>query len=181
MLSTLFIVTLAAEMLLLVALAASVYGWRRVWPPPGRRSWEFWGVWSLTGVTFVGILAVGVLDRNALGLPGVVRFGVGLPLTALGLGLAFWALGVMGWHRASGLTGELVDEGPYRFSRNPQYLGDAVALVGWSVWSGSAACALLSGIAVVLLVATPFAEEPWLAERLGDAYRRYRSEVPRFF
>lgn len=34
---------------------------RRIWPPPGRQSWQYWLIWILIDVATLGILVVGVL------------------------------------------------------------------------------------------------------------------------
>ncbi len=36
------------------------------------------------------------------------------------------------------------------------------------------------GLGLVILIMAPFAEEPWLEETYGEAYRRYRARTPRF-
>lgn len=55
-----------------------------------------------------------------------------------------------------------------------------VATVGWVVLTGSARVGLVGLVAVVWYLLLPRAEEPWLEERHGEAYRRYRERVPRF-
>jgi protein-S-isoprenylcysteine O-methyltransferase Ste14 len=78
-----------------------------------------------------------------------------------------------------------VVSGPYRFVRNPMYIGAALALAGYGLVEGSAAIALLS---LVLLLAAHavvvLLEEPGLERRFGPSYldykRRVRRWVPRF-
>ena len=76
--------------------------------------------------------------------------------------------------------GQLVRRGPYRFSRNPQYVGFMAALVGWAFVASSGLTLVASLAGTIPLVLVPFAEEPWLATRLGAAYEEYRRTVPRF-
>ena len=70
--------------------------------------------------------------------------------------------------------------GPYGFSRNPQYLGFIVGLMGWGVMADSLFALVVCIAEIVPLVLVPFAEEPWLLARHGVAYEEYRRAVPRF-
>jgi protein-S-isoprenylcysteine O-methyltransferase Ste14 len=70
--------------------------------------------------------------------------------------------------------------GPYRFSRNPQYVGDMLMAIGVVVGFDSrlAAIAAVGGIACLLYA--PLAEEPWLEAHYGNAYRDYARHTPRY-
>lgn len=153
---------------------------RRLWPPPGRDSWQFRLVWSLFTVGTASFVGLGVLDWNALSFPAGTRLSVGVPLVAGGLGLAFWGIASLGLEQALGLEGELVATGPYRFTRNPQYVGDIAATAGWMVATGSLLVVIAGIPALAWYVLLPRVEEPWLEEELGGAYRRYARETPRF-
>jgi len=39
-----------------------------VWPPPGRRTWQYRFTWTLFPMALVGLLIVGGLDAGSLGL-----------------------------------------------------------------------------------------------------------------
>jgi protein-S-isoprenylcysteine O-methyltransferase Ste14 len=78
-------------------------------------------------------------------------------------------------------TTAIVARGPYRFTRNPIYLGMFLALVG---------LAIAFDTLWLLLVLVPFAlvirygvvarEEAYLERRFGDVYRGYRARVRRW-
>lgn len=75
---------------------------------------------------------------------------------------------------------ELVVDGVYRYSRNPQYLGWSGVLVG-------AALALRSPRALALAAVYPPGvswwvrqEEQHLEARFGERYRHYRRQAPRW-
>lgn len=71
--------------------------------------------------------------------------------------------------------------GPYRFTRNPMYLGMVLILLAWCLWLGNAA-ALLALAAFVGYI-TRFQivpEERALAGRFGAAYEDYRRRVRRW-
>ena len=74
-----------------------------------------------------------------------------------------------------------VATGPYRYVRNPMYIGAALLLFGYGLWERSASVALLSLVLLfgahlfVLLV-----EEPGLKRRFGESYLAYRRSTNRW-
>jgi protein-S-isoprenylcysteine O-methyltransferase Ste14 len=83
-------------------------------------------------------------------------------------------------HSSLGLKGKLITHGPYKYSRNPQYLGDILIFLGIVLISNSL-LTLITGIFGILWnILTPFAEEPWLLERFGKVYEDYCKKVRRF-
>ncbi len=102
-----------------------------------------------------------------------------------GLGLGAWGVTQFRRSRTPILPFEpprvLVTEGPFRFTRNPMYLGMVVALGGIGV--------LLRGL-VPLLVIPVFlglmtsrvvrGEEQTLERTFGDAWQQYKTTVPRW-
>jgi protein-S-isoprenylcysteine O-methyltransferase Ste14 len=75
----------------------------------------------------------------------------------------------------------LVIAGPYRFSRNPIYVGMIVLLLGIgfavdSLWI----IALAAPFALVLRYGVIAREERYLEAKFADAYRAYRARVPRW-
>ena len=176
-----FAVSLAALAILGLALLVSiVWPEHRVSPPPGRRSWQYRLVWGLVDVATLGILVVGVLDWNRFVLDSPLRLPVGAALALGGGAFALWGIRHLSWHASLGLEHELVRSGPYRWTRNPQYVGDIVMLVGWGIVFNSLWAWILCLLGIAWFAAAPFAEEPWLRARYGEAYERYRRKVPRF-
>jgi protein-S-isoprenylcysteine O-methyltransferase Ste14 len=110
------------------------------------------------------------------------HWGVGAPLWVAGNGLAVWGTVTLGTARTCGGDGALIQHGPYRSSRNPQYVGFSAGLIGWPLVSGSlpALAAGLAGAVAVACVPAPLAEEPWLLSGYGSAYERHRRSVSRF-
>ena len=73
----------------------------------------------------------------------------------------------------------LATTGPYRYTRNPLYLGSTVLATGLIVAAHAWILALLA-VAMLLGVYLPVIrqEERFLAGRFGAAFERYRSQVP---
>lgn len=75
----------------------------------------------------------------------------------------------------------LVSSGIYRHTRNPMYLGFAIALVAWSIYLASPIALL--GVAGFVLYMNRFQigpEERALATLFGDAFSTYRGRVRRW-
>jgi protein-S-isoprenylcysteine O-methyltransferase Ste14 len=154
--------TLGAQLILFGFTAVSAITPRyRIWPPPSRQSWQFYATWFLSWASLSGAFLLAVLGRNTLGLPIWLRLGAGLPLFAFGAWFIAWGFRELTVPTSLGLGGRLIRSGPYRWSRNPQYVGTCAYLASW-------------------FAVTPFIEEPWLAEQHGDEYSRYCEEVSRF-
>lgn len=128
----------------------------------------------------IGIGILGILDWGNFLLVGWIRIVLGIPPFSGGLFLFLWAAAVLGAGRMSGGDGTLVIRGPFRFTRNPQYLGCFLMLAGWSLLSAAPSAAAAALAAVLPLALVPFAEEPWLRKRYGSAFDDYCRRVPRF-
>ncbi|MCO6042734.1 isoprenylcysteine carboxylmethyltransferase family protein [Aeoliella sp. ICT_H6.2] len=152
----------------------------RVWPPPGQQTWQYVLVWLLTILAFAGFVVVGVLDWNSLGWPVMFRWPIGSVLIVGGNVLAWVGVRQLSLKTTSGSKGPLVTDGLYRYSRNPQYLGDIAIISGWAILSASYFAIPLCLGAIIAFAITPLAEEPWLQEIHGDIYREYFNKVPRF-
>jgi protein-S-isoprenylcysteine O-methyltransferase Ste14 len=74
-----------------------------------------------------------------------------------------------------------VASGPYRFVRNPMYIGAASALVGGGLALSSPAIFLLGFAFLALMhLVVVLHEEPSLTDKFGDSYRSYRETVHRW-
>lgn len=138
------------------------------------------------------VYAAGILGGWALGRAWPLRAlgdswadPLALLLSLAGLLLVGSALGLF---RAAGTdplpmrpSTALVLRGPYRFTRNPMYLGmallyAAVALLFDLAW----ALLLLPVVLLVIRSAVIAREERYLETRFGDEYRAYRARVRRW-
>jgi protein-S-isoprenylcysteine O-methyltransferase Ste14 len=111
---------------------------------------------------------------------------VGLVLVALGGGLAIWciltfALVGKGTPAPFDPPRKLVAAGPYRWVRNPMYIGAGAALAGAALFYQSAALvAFAAGFLLVTHLFVVFYEEPTLERTFGAQYADYRNAVPRW-
>jgi len=101
---------------------------------------------------------------------------------AMGAVLRVWGTAYLGSGVMSGLALQgdaLVAAGPYRYVRNPLYLGSWLLALGVSILMppDGALFFLLSFSACVFFLIS--AEERFLAAKQGDAYRQYLLQVPR--
>jgi protein-S-isoprenylcysteine O-methyltransferase Ste14 len=75
----------------------------------------------------------------------------------------------------------IVDAGPYRFTRNPIYLGMMLGLAGLAIAFDSFwPLVTLVPFALVIRYGVVAREEVYLERTFGEAYRRYRARVRRW-
>ena len=71
-------------------------------------------------------------------------------------------------------------KGPYRVSRNPQYVAEILIYTGIILITGSFEALIIGMIMMLWFVMAPLSEEPWLGQQFGKQYEEYRKNVPRF-
>jgi protein-S-isoprenylcysteine O-methyltransferase Ste14 len=141
---------------------------------------------------FIGFLGVflpaqilesaGVRAPDALHAPQIA----GMILGAAGAALALWCLlafVVIGRGTPMPLDPprRLVIRGPYRFVRNPMYIGAGLALIGAVLYFGSRQLAMYGAMLLVIThLFVIFYEERALAEKFGPDYEAYRRHVGRW-
>jgi len=109
----------------------------------------------------------------------------GVILVALGLALAASAMISFRRARTSPIpikpTTAIVETGPYRFTRNPMYVGLAVLYLGLALWVDSLWPLLLLPVALFAIQRFVIArEERYLEAKFGDEYRGYKARVRRW-
>ncbi len=113
------------------------YPQTRLWPPhQGNLITAAWA-WGLTILIYLGAIQAGFAAPNALGLPGWLRWGLGGALSVLGSIPHTWGTLSLGLRGTSGWPVPLITHGIYARSRHPQYLGQAVMLLGLAVLGGT--------------------------------------------
>jgi len=128
------------------------------------------------------------LDRNRLALPldlGGATHLLGWLAVGIGLALFTWTLWTFARHRTTvnpyGGASTLCTSGPFRFSRNPIYLGDWFILAGVSLLLATFwPLAFAPLIWIMLRFGVIQHEEVHLEAKFGDAYRDYKARVRRW-
>jgi protein-S-isoprenylcysteine O-methyltransferase Ste14 len=123
-------------------------------------------------------LPVDALPVGAAWIAGAILFVAGLGLIASAM-VNFARSGTT--IRPDRASTSLVIAGPYKFTRNPMYVGMAIAYLGLAIADRSLASLIL--LPVVLLVirrAVITHEEAFLERRFGSAYTDYKTRVRRW-
>lgn len=153
---------------------------KRIWPPPKKESWQHRLVWTCFCLVFLSNALLFVFDWNSWILFDPTRFIIGTPLIIIGTLLLLWGINTLGVQNTSGLRDGLVQEGPHRFTRNPQYLGDMLLFIGLSLIANSLLLWITHGLLILVFLITPLAEEIWLEDQYGEAYQDYKQRTARF-
>ena len=107
---------------------------------------------------------------------------IGILFFAAGLLILFWSFGLFNKKDTPILPGQkptaLVIEGPYKFTRNPMYLGVTTALTGVAIYLGDL-LAFLSPIIFFVFVSLRFIprEEKLMEFLFGKKYLTYKNKV----
>ena len=110
---------------------------------------------------------------------------LGGALVALGFSFMLWARILFTSRQTTLFVGQassqLVCDGPFRFSRNPMYVGVLVFLMGLALWVGTWPFYLAGLVTVLILNSIHIPrEERLLRESFGKRYRDYCTEVRRW-
>jgi protein-S-isoprenylcysteine O-methyltransferase Ste14 len=144
----------------------------RLWPP----------------VAIGAPLLVGWLVTQGWGDPidlGTWRVPIGWVLVLFFVGWNGWSLWLFGRHQTGLLPGQateaLIEEGPFRLSRNPLYVGLLALYLGLALlvptfWG----LVLFPAAALLLLWGAILPEERFLRERFGAPYDDYTRRVRRW-
>lgn len=134
--------------------------------------------WIVAGLTLEWLVPVPMPEPELAELVATPFLLVGVLLLAWGM-FVFWRKGTPADHTRPTTT--LVTTGPFRFSRNPFYVGLLALMVGMSL-----AYANVWGLLLTVPVAwairryTVRPEEAYLAREFGEEYERYRKSVRRW-
>ena len=128
------------------------------------------------------------LDRHVLPLPwddGVVSRALGWAWLAIGLILFAWTLWTFHRHRTTvnpyASASALCIDGPFRYSRNPIYLGDWLILIGIALLMNTFWPLVFAPLIwLTLRFGVIRYEEAHLEAKFGNAYRDYKTRVRRW-
>jgi protein-S-isoprenylcysteine O-methyltransferase Ste14 len=127
--------------------------------------------------------ALAWLDRGSFSEPSPISMALGLVIASAGGGLI--AAGRREYASRARLYGlvedKLIATGIYRYSRNPQYVGYWLVLLGAATASLSQWAFLLGfGIVPIINFYVRGVEEPHLRSAFGEKYLAYCSKTPRY-
>ena len=144
-------------------------------------------------VVFLGPLILGLLLNRKIPAPflprGLTRI-LGLPVIGGGALLGGWTYRTM--RRAdTPISGEpfvpdkptttLITDGPFRYSRNPGYLGGAIIYAGIASLTNALWVILLLPVMLLMMQHTVIErEERYLERKFGEEYLRYKARVGRW-
>jgi len=131
------------------------------------------------------LLGLGLHWLLPLRFGGGLRLAFGLVLIGAGVAAGGWTLT---WLRRTHQdpdprkpSPELILGGPFRWSRNPIYLGMVLLQAGIGVAAGNGwLLLLLAPLVLILQHSVIEREEEYLARKFGDAYAAYRASVRRW-
>lgn len=140
---------------------------------------------STSNRTFI-VWPLALFAVEALVQQGMPRLHAwGIPLLAWGY-LQYKLVGTYRSREGGGGPGisvppdRIVDEGPYRWVRNPMYLGHLIFFAGIALTLGSWIAAAVLAFHAFWFDRRVREDEERLAQRFGDAYREYCRRVKRW-
>ena len=144
-----------------------------------------WGRWFPAGHGTLWLAISTLLSR--LGTIGVATATLVVTLLALaslaaGAVLRLWGTAYLGSATMQGAVFEgrsVMAAGPYRYVRNPLYLGSWLLALGTSVLMSPAGALFFLLLFTVVTLLLIFGEENFLTATAGSSYQQYRQQVPR--
>ncbi|QMU58556.1 MAG: DUF1295 domain-containing protein [Boseongicola sp.] len=146
--------------------------------------------WKISDVVIFPLLLIGLaiewLAPTALGIPRSLGITSGLLIAVGGFGLIHWSKKVLDASDQPSLPAEpttmLVTSGPFRYSRNPNYLGAAIAVFGGAIAIDSLWLVATATLTVLILDRWMIGpEERYLSDVFGEGYAEYRQKTRRWF
>jgi len=121
-----------------------------------------------------------VLPVSLAGTISLVCFIIGIPWMSSAV---FWQL-IIGKGTPVPVvpTKHFLQNGPYKYVRNPMIMGFFLYILGWAFLSNRWLALGASGLTMALLLTEiKLIEEPELTKRFGTAYLEYKKEIPFIF
>jgi len=159
-------------------------------------------VWIMVAVIFLGFTAPWIellhlgtrttawlwlgFEFAGLGTSSTTGIQVVTALTivaaALAAAIRIWGTAYLGTgtvNNAEMKAGQVMADGPYRYVRNPLYLGSFLMVAAISVLMPASGAAVTLVLMTIFLLRLILGEEAFLAPKLGEPYAAYLKAVPR--
>ena len=132
-----------------------------------------------------GLAAEPLVGLRTFGIDRWLSIGSGIVLVLAGFAVANFAIALFGragtQRKPWRTTTAIVTGGPYRFTRNPMYVGLTLIYAGLALaLDGPLALALLPVVLAIVRIYVIAREERYLAAKFGDAYLDYKRRVRRW-
>lgn len=167
-------------LILLLIVWSILFPNKRIWPPPSIKSWQFQVYWSLFTVSVVFDVYLIYANWNTWIIDNAIRYYIGIPLTVIGSVISLSSIYTLGITNTSGLKGGFTASQLYKFTRNPQYIGDIILLIGLLLFVNSIPTTIVLLLTIFSFILMPFPEEIWLEKEYGDIYLKYKNNTSRF-
>jgi protein-S-isoprenylcysteine O-methyltransferase Ste14 len=136
---------------------------------------------------------ISLLDWLALeaSRTGLLRFAYAIPamivlaglVGLIGAVLRVWGTAYLGYltvHNPQMLAGTVMADGPYRYMRNPLYVGSLFTMAATAFVMPPSGALVAAVLLPVFYLRLALGEEAFLSVTLGQPYRDYLAAVPRF-
>ena len=123
---------------------------------------------------------LGIASTNAIQLVTILAIAV----AAIAAALRVWGNAYLGSaivSHAEMKAGSVMADGPYRFVRNPLYIGSFLMVAAISTLMPATGAAFTLVILALFLIRLILGEEAFLTAKLGAPYTAYKQAVPRLF
>jgi protein-S-isoprenylcysteine O-methyltransferase Ste14 len=164
----------------------------RVWIMAALIALGFWAPWIAylpagpgAGSRTTAWLWLG-FELGALGLSPTTGIVLAtllmIAVAALAAAIRVWGTAYLGNYtvgNAEMKAGGVLADGPYRYVRNPLYIGTFLTMAAICVLMPTVSAAVTLVLLAVFLLRLILGEEAFLASRLGEPYRAYCKAVPR--
>jgi protein-S-isoprenylcysteine O-methyltransferase Ste14 len=121
---------------------------------------------------------------------GIATFTIATPIVIVlgalvalaGAVLRVWGTAYLGYstvHHSDMQAGVVMADGPYRYLRNPLYLGGWCMTLAISLLMPPSGALVSMALLTIFFLRLIFGEEAFLSTELGKPYREYRHSVPR--
>jgi protein-S-isoprenylcysteine O-methyltransferase Ste14 len=145
-------------------------------------------VWIPAPLIFVAAFFVALFLQKYLPLPAIpAPLGriVGIAFISAGILIALWSVSLFGRARTTVIpikpAKALVIEGPYRFTRNPMYLGMLSAYIGAALLRHLLWAVLLTPVVILAVhYLVIWKEEQYLERKFGGEFVGYKARVRRW-
>jgi protein-S-isoprenylcysteine O-methyltransferase Ste14 len=149
--------------------------WSTTWLP----TWLHLGT-RTTAWLWLGFQLSGLDISSTTGIEAVT--GLAIAVAAIAACFRVWGTAYLGSgivHNREMKAGQVMADGPYRFVRNPLYLGSFLTIAAVAILMPPSGALVSLVLLAIFLLRLILGEEAFLAPKLGEPYAAYRKAVPR--